>query len=87
MPKARPSQEDRIKSLEGRVTAIEATLNGRMARLETKLEHIADGVRASIECNGYIVKEIQEARAYRGQEPNEGLKRASESGKVWTSKK
>jgi len=87
MPKARPSQEDRIKSLEGRVTAIEATLNGRMSRMETKLQHIADGVRASIECNGYIVRELQQARSYRGQEPNEELSHASDRGRAWTNEK
>jgi hypothetical protein len=82
----RPTHDERLDSLERRVSAIEATLNGRLAAISERLDHVAEGIRASNVCNGYIVRELQESRAARGQEPSESLDRANAAGEAWMLK-
>lgn len=58
----RPTHGDRIESLERRVSAIEATLNGRLARLEERMEHIGDSFHGLIDCNNAMVRAMREIR-------------------------
>jgi len=79
------SEREEIEILKRKVAAIERTLNGRFGSLETKVGHVLEGVRVNVDCNGYIVKELQEARALRGQDESGPLKNAVARGDAWKS--
>jgi hypothetical protein len=81
----RPTHDERIASLERRVSAIEATLNGRLTRIEETLASISEGLRANIGGNSSIVAELQEARVARGAEKSASLERAVIQGEKWSA--
>jgi hypothetical protein len=58
----------------------------RLGHIDATLQHIYEGLRATIDCNGYIVRELQHQRRARGEDESEQLNHANDSGEAWKRK-
>lgn len=83
---ALPTHEDRLSTLERwRRDVVDPQLR-RFGHIDAKLAQILEGQRAGIDCNGYIIRELQHQRRMRGEDESEQLNHANDAGEAWKAK-
>lgn len=65
------------------MSAVEATLNGKLLAMDQKLDSIGSGVRIANDCNLHIVRVLGEIRAEHGLYPDTALHKAADTGRDW----